>query len=163
MKSVISPGISETVIVELHSKTAPYGIVYTANGIISSSGTGVFDFPLAANNQSYYIAVVNPNTLRTWSAVDILFGTVTNYDFSNAITKAYGSNMKNLGDGNFALFSGDVNQDGLINIADYNEIKNATRLFVTGYLTDDLNGDSLIESVDFSLVENNIGKSIAKP
>jgi hypothetical protein len=65
-------------------------------------------------------------------------------------------------DGNYALWSGDVSdgitpgvQDGLINFIDHNELENALPGFITGYNTLDLTGDRIVESGDFSLVENN--------
>jgi hypothetical protein len=78
------------------------------------------------------------------------------YDFTNAISKAYGSNMMDLGDGNFALWSGDVTQDGEIESADYSEIENAVQQFIFQYHVDDVTGDNQVESADYSLIENNV-------
>ncbi len=80
-----------------------------------------------------------------------------------AASTAYGNNMANLGDGNFAVFSGDVDQNGDINQDDFSEVEIGSGYFITGYLNDDLTGDGLIESSDYSLIENNLGKISAKP
>ena len=61
----------------------------------------------------------------------------------------------NLSDGNFALWSGDINQDGLIESTDYSSIENSSQNFLFGYVPDDLNGDELVESADYSMIENN--------
>ena len=71
--------------------------------------------------------------------------------------------MKNLGDGNFAVYSGDVNQDGSIDMTDYNLISNSCGFFETGYVTRDLTGDSIVESADQSLIENNITVVKSRP
>ena len=94
----------------------------------------------------------------------MLFNSVSlSYDFSLAANKAFGNNQADLGDGKFALYSGDIDQNKIINTNDFSEIKNKTQLFLSGYLIDDLTGDNLIESADFSLVENNIGKVLMRP
>ena len=87
----------------------------------------------------------------------------TSYDFTTSASQAFGNNQKNLGDGRFALYSGDVNQDNQINRSDFDELKDAIQLFPFGYLIKDLTGDYLIESSDFSLLENNIGRIIMRP
>ena len=64
---------------------------------------------------------------------------------------------------NYALFSGDVNQNGIIDYDDYDYVKDASSYFNTGYIVDDLTGDWIVESADFSVVENNIGRIIMRP
>jgi hypothetical protein len=82
---------------------------------------------------------------------------MVNCNFVQDSSFAFGSNMKNLGDGNFAMFSGDINHDGAINLFDLNLIELNASDFGTGYNISDLTGDNLIESTDFSLIENNMG------
>ena len=163
MTEVVSPGICDTVTVDLCENVFPFNVLYTSRSIVNASGDGAFNFPLSADGSSFYITVNNHNTLKTWSSNSLLFSMNTNYDFTNAASKAFGNNQKNLGDGRFALFSGDVNQDSQINITDFEDLKNAIQLFPFGYLIKDLTGDYLIESADFSLLENNIGRIIMRP
>jgi hypothetical protein len=77
--------------------------------------------------------------------------------------QAFGDNLKKLGDGNFAIISGDVNQDGIINQDDFTELEIGTQIFLTGYVTGDLNGDGVTENSDYSLIENNLGKVTIHP
>ena len=77
------------------------------------------------------------------------------YDFSSLQSKAYGGNIHALGDGFFAIWSGDVNQDGFIESSDYSSVENSSQLFLFGYVNDDLTGDGIVESADYSLIENN--------
>ena len=77
-----------------------------------------------------------------------------------------------MGDGNFGLWSGDVSnganqeiQDGVINNSDHVDIENALHLFSTGYVINDLTGDGVVESSDFSLLEHNsvLSVSVIRP
>ena len=43
----------------------------------------------------------------------------TSYDFSNAQTKAFGSNQVLVSPGVWAMYSGDISQDGSIDALDY--------------------------------------------
>ena len=65
--------------------------------------------------------------------------------------------------GVFAIISGDVNQDGLINTSDNTAMENSLLLMTLGYYPYDLTGDNLVEAADFSLIENNFGKSKIRP
>ena len=85
------------------------------------------------------------------------------YDFTTGTTKAYGNNLANLFDGKFGILNGDVNQDGNIDLTDRLGIESSTKLFNTGYINEDLTGDWIIESSDFSQVENNLGKISLHP
>jgi hypothetical protein len=66
----------------------------------------------------------------------------------------------NLKDGRFAIFSGDVNQNGSINSTDYFLVESASHIFLSGYNIYDLTGDNLVESADYSFLENNIDSVI---
>ena len=156
MKGVVNASVCDTITVELHQSISPYATVYISRNVINTSGFGTFNFPLAVDGNSYYIVVFNHNSLKTWSANPVLFNSSMTYDFSQSASQAFGNNLKDLGDGNFALYSGDITHDGIINIADYSEIRNSSQLFLTGYLKEDLTGDRIIESADFSIIENNL-------
>lgn len=156
MTPVIGPGICDSITLELHNSVAPFNTVYSGKSVINTSGFGIFNLPADVFNSNYHIVVFNRNTIKAWSSLPVFIEMNNSYNFTASASNTFGNNIKNLGDGNFALFSGDVNQDGQINIADLNEIKNATQLNITGYLINDLTGDYLIESSDFSLIENNI-------
>jgi len=146
----------DSVSVELRSAVSPYNVVYWLKGIINTTGMGIFSFPSSANGNSFYISVFGHNSLMTWSSFPLIFSSSTNYDFTIFQNQAYGSNLKNLGDGNFALFSGDVNSDGFINLQDHSAMINSIQDFNTGYNKHDLNCDSMIESLDFCILENNL-------
>ncbi len=61
----------------------------------------------------------------------------------------------------FAIYSGDVNQDGIIDASDISAIENAVG--TTGYVTTDLTGDDFVDASDISIVENNTGALAITP
>lgn len=156
------PGICDTLVVELANASPPNAILASSRNVLYTDGTGQFSFPSSVIGNSYYIVVRHRNALETWSASSVPFtGGAVTYDFSTAVTKAYGNALSNIG-GVFCMYSGDVSngvvsgqQDGIVEFADYNEIENAVQQFRSGYTPDDLNGDGLVESADYALIENN--------
>ncbi|QLH45627.1 MAG: hypothetical protein HWD58_08435 [Bacteroidota bacterium] len=57
--------------------------------------------------------------------------------------------------GVFGLYSGDINQDGVIDGLDYNDWEVDNNSFGSGYLATDLNGDGIVDGLDFLLWETN--------
>jgi acid phosphatase len=156
MVSVIGNGNCDTITVELHDSISPYGLIYSTKGVINTKGNGLFYLPASVNGKRYFLAAYARNTLKTWSSSAIRFSNYTTFDFASAFSQVYGDNLKRMIDGNFALISGDVTSDDIINISDFTSIKNSTKIFQNGYLPNDLNGDKIVDSTDFSLVENNL-------
>jgi hypothetical protein len=163
MRNVSSLTTCDTIEVCLAAATYPHSIVYSVRGPIQSTGNGSFDFPSAALGQSYYIVVKHRNSLQTWSSLPVLLSTaISTYDFTTGVSQAFGDNLVDQG-GKYAIISGDVNQDGRIDIFDFALIENASVLFQYGYIPEDITGDGLVESGDYSLIENNLSKTIKKP
>ena len=159
------PGVCDTIEVQLANSTAPYAIAHTVKGTLTISGVGTFLFPLSVAGNSYYVVVKHRNALQTWSAAPVsLTSTFGSYDFSTAANKAYGSNQVVFPDLKTALYSGDVNQDNVINNTDFTIINSNLNPVQVGYISSDLTGDRCVESADFSLLENrSAGISISKP
>ena len=74
----------------------------------------------------------------------------------SAQNNAYGDNQKEVEPGVFAIYSGDVNQDGTIDISDQADLSNDLSNFAFGYVLTDLNGDSFVDIVDQSILDNNL-------
>jgi hypothetical protein len=169
MRSVIDPAgsplLCDTIILKLALPNPPYSFVYSDTAIINTNGMASFLLhPNVVNGNSFYLVLVHRNALETWSSSPFLFNQSNMaYDFSTSVASAFGNNLKNLGDGNFALFSGDVNHDGQINRDDWDLIETFTQNFITGYKDTDLNGDNITESVDFCIIENNLQVILLRP
>lgn len=62
-------------------------------------------------------------------------------------------------------FSGDVNQDGFIDLTDVLNINNDANIFLSGYVVSDLTGNDLVDLTDVLMAYNNsVGfVSVIKP
>ena len=60
-------------------------------------------------------------------------------------------------DGNFAIYSGDNNQDGTIDIYDMMNAENDAINLSYGNVLSDCNGDGTTDVFDMQLIENNAG------
>ena len=130
--------------------------VDSAFGIVQTDGrlTVIFEDSTLDGN-SYFLKLNHRNTLETWSSLPVSMNDPVEYDFTDAASKAFGNNLRDLGNGKFAVWSGDVNQDGFVESADFSTIENDSQLFLFGYYVSDLTGDGIVESADYSLIENN--------
>ena len=79
--------------------------------------------------------------------------TATNYDFSSGAGQAFGNNIIDDGTGIFLLYSGDINQDGSVDFADYPDLDLGSSNGDIGYLATDLNGDSSVDFADYPLID----------
>jgi hypothetical protein len=130
--------------------------VYTTKAIQQTNGMLSCSIPTTLNGNSYYLVVRHRNSIETWSADPILMTlTNSNYDFSVQATKAFGANQIEMAPGIFALYTGDINQDGVIDGLDFNDWENDNNSFAAGYLSTDLNGDGVVDGLDFMFCEMN--------
>ena len=74
------PTLCDTITVELHAGTSPYGTIYSNTGTIDINGNGSFVFPGDVQGNSYYIVIKHRNAIETWSKVPVTIGFTTNYD-----------------------------------------------------------------------------------
>jgi subtilisin-like proprotein convertase family protein len=156
MRAVLSAGVCDTIQVDLYTSSAPYTQMFSAKSTINLTGNGSFIFPYGVYNNSWYIVVKHRNSIETWSGTAIPFpGTSNTFDFTTGIAQAYGNNLVNMGSGKYAIRSGDVNRDGIINIDDYTAVQNSLTGFSSGYILPDITGDGIVESTDYVVVENN--------
>lgn len=99
------------------------------------------------------------NSIETWNAAPPAFSNSTpvSYNLSSSITQAYGSNLKQLTSlvPKFAVYSGDENQNGIINLSDVVNVSNEASSFTSGYVSSDMNGDNITDLSDLVLTSNN--------
>jgi len=149
----------DTVKVFLRNVTSPYAIVDSAKGTIDSlSFSGMFNF-VNETSGTYYLVVKHFNCIETWSKAGgeslVANGSIFNYDFTSAITQAYGNNLKLKGS-KYTIYSGDINQDGIVDGSDLIRIHTDAFNFVTGIrIPTDLNGDNVVDGSDYSIGDNN--------
>ena len=158
--------LSDTMTVYLRSDNSPYNILDTSVAVVDSlTFTGAFTFDLPSGN--YYIVIEHRNTIETWSKSGgevFISGTTMNYDFTDLASKAFGNNMQQVDNSplTFGIYSGDVTQDGIIDLSDIAVIDNDIFNFITGYVPSDLNADGLVDLTDMTYADNNAFNTIQK-
>jgi hypothetical protein len=148
--------------VELHSTTSTVGtpvIIETYTGILNKDGIISCNFPGTVVGNSYYIVIYTPNTIKTWSANPVQINATTSYNFSTSSSQAYGDNMIEMPDGAWAIYSGDINQDGL-DYVDYTLWQTDFDNFGSGYLPSDFDGDASIGYTDYVIWQTNFDNFI---
>lgn len=146
---------SDSVTVELHSDLSPFSTEYSLQGILHTDGTLMLNYPYTVIGNTYYVVIKHRNSIETWSAFPVNFTAISNYDFSNSILKAFGNNQIEIEPNIFALYSGDVNQDGAIDIFDFLEWDTDNQYFSSGYFATDFNGDGNVDIFDFLIWDPN--------
>lgn len=147
--------VSDTATVVLRNANSPYAIIDSAVAVLDQSGNGVFSFTLPINATGYYIVFKHRNSIETWSSLPVPFvnNTLT-YDFTTAASQAYGDNLLLQGS-EYTVYTGDVNQDGFVELEDVVEVNDAAQIFLNGYVVTDVNGDNVVDLNDINLTYNN--------
>ena len=143
----------DTVTVELHDASG--ALVSSTTGMLQIDGTVSLTFAPVAGD--YYIVVSHRNTVATASASTVSFvsGVATNYDFTTSASQAFADNQIMVDSGVYALYTGDLNQDGFIDANDFPlfDTDNLSGLF--GNYASDINGDGFVDANDFPLFDGN--------
>jgi photosystem II stability/assembly factor-like uncharacterized protein/PKD repeat protein len=154
--------IADQITVELHNSTSPYALAggpYTVD--INTDGTASVTIP-GLLNSTYYVVVKHRNSIETWSGVPLSFsGSAVSHNFTTAASQSFGNNLK-LVSGKYVIYSGDVNQDGIVDSGDMTLVNNAVNAFSTGYIPSDVNGDGITDSADMLLLDNNASLFIVR-
>ncbi len=156
-----TPTDADTVSISAMDPISPYALVQEQKGILHTNGTisVTFTSPVTAGN-SYYLRLLHRNSVETWSAAPVTLSAVGSYLFSTAATQAFAANQADLGDGNFAIFSGDINHDGAVDGSDFLELDPSIQNGDGGYAPGDLNGDGAVDGSDFLVLDPNIQNGI---
>lgn len=158
--------MNDTVHVYLRNSASPYAEIDHSTGIADKNtfeGTHYFH---NAGTGNYFLQIKHRNSIETWSANPVHFENVqsTDYDFTVSQDKAYGNNLVRVKESpvRFALFSGDVNQDGIIDASDMTGIDNDSFNFMSGYISTDITGDGICDAADAATADNNAAQFVGK-
>jgi hypothetical protein len=147
--------------IALHNSSNYALVEYSATDVnLSTAGLASVTIP-AIHGGSYYITIKHRNSIETTTAAPVSFapGTIT-YSF-DAPLKAYGGNLHRMFTGEYAIYGGDVNQDGIVGPEDLTGIDGLASIFASGYLPEDVNGDGVIDSNDLVIADNNASIAIS--
>ena len=160
--SSYSLNTEDTVRAYLRQSSYPYALIGSAKGTINPiTFSKIFTFGNIPTDY-YYLLVKHRNSIQTWShfPINYINGRMTSFDFTISISQAYGNNMVEVEDLQFAIFSGDVNQDGSIDASDLLLVDNNTFNFAFGYFPTDLNGDNFTDAGDALIIDNNVSNFV---
>ena len=162
--NILNYELPDTVMIGLRNENPPFDVRDISISKFDSSGEGEFNFSNVTDSVNYFITVKHRNSIETWSSESHKFINATmNYNFSRAITQAYGNNMIQIDTSPvlFGIYGGDVNQDGLVNSSDILQTYNDGNEFVSGYVVTDINGDNLTDLNDVLSTYNNSAKFVS--
>lgn len=146
----------------LRNVDAPFELVDSCN--VSSSDSlykNTLNFVNALPGR-YYIVVETPGCVETWSKEggELLSGGVVNeYDFTLDDSQAFYENLIFVIN-KYCMYSGDVNQDQIIDLVDIISVYYNSNSFKTADINTDLTGDNLTDLSDILITENNSKKFV---
>jgi hypothetical protein len=62
----------------------------------------------------------------------------------------------------FGIYSGDQNQNGIVDLTDVVNVSNEAAYFTSGYFPTDMNGENTTDLTDIVITSNNAGSFVAK-
>ncbi|MEO8666108.1 MAG: hypothetical protein ABI462_11500, partial [Ignavibacteria bacterium] len=149
--------MSDTVRAYLRQTSAPFSIVDSARALVDAvSLTGKFNF-IHAPSGTFYIQLQHRNSIRTWSkngGEPFTSASDNFYNFTSSVSQAFGSNQIVVGPVS-AIYSGDVNQNDVIDLSDLLLAFNDAQNFATGYVNSDVNGTGVVDLSDLLVIFNN--------
>lgn len=159
--------VRDTMRYYFRNKLSPYAVVDSGIAYLPTDGSAVVKFTNLTSAVDYYMQLKHRNSIETWNKNFISFDPLSYqayYNFTDNITKAYGDNMAQVdaAPAAFAIFGGDVNQDGNVDVVDLGLIEDDAFNFVSGYIRTDLNGDNQADAVDLAIADNNAFDFVTK-
>ena len=150
--------MADTIRFQLRQASSPFAIVDSAKSVISGSHI-MYDILFNnAINGNYYLVVKHRNSIETWSNTGISYTRGISFYKNFLIPGAsYGDNMVQVIPTQSwrGIYSGDVNQNGVIDLTDVLQTYNDANSFVSGYVVTDINGDNLADLNDVLIAYNN--------
>lgn len=159
--------VRDTMRIFARNSLPPYNIIDSAKRYFQDNGSANYSFENVSAGTPYFLQLKHRNSIETWSSDVVMFDPLTNvcsYDFTSSVAQAFGNNMMQADSSplRFAIYSGDVNQDGVIDLADGSLIDNSAINFATGYLPTDINGDGVVDLSDIVFADNNAFNFVSK-
>ena len=147
---------TDTITIELRNTLDPSLVVSSLQAVLSTTGFAYCIFPANTSGNNYWLVIKHRNSVETWSSSPVTIASNGTYNFSTAASQAYGDNQANVGNGVFAMFSGDLNQDMFIDATDFPffDTDNADGVLLT-YVVSDINGDGFVDATDFPVFDFN--------
>lgn len=160
--------VQDTVRSYLHRSVFPFEIIDSSAAVVDEvSFKGIFVFTNTTEGE-YYLSIRHKNSLETWSRLPLgLYGDepiTASYDFIHDSSMALGSNLVRVEESpiRYAIYSGDVNHDGGIDLTDLIRVFNDAFSFESGYMMTDLTGDNFVDLSDLLIAFVNANKFVVR-
>ena len=159
--------MKDTVKAYLRNNFFPFSVVDSAAAVIDSfTFSNVFTFYNSPAG-TYFIQTKHRNSIESWSksgGESLTPGLLSSYNFTTGISQTFGNNSVQVSSSplKYAIYSGDANNDGVIDAFDLSVTENDATNSVTGYVQTDFTGDNFVDGDDLSLVENNAAIPVIK-
>jgi PKD repeat protein len=148
-------GVADHITVELHDATNYSNIIWSAADVpLSTTGSAVISVPPAYSG-TYFITIRHRNSIETTTSTAVSFSESSISRSFALRTSVFGSNLGSSGDGFYLIYGADVNQDGIVDTGDMNEVDNGSTAILIGYNVSDANGDGIVDTSDMNIVDNN--------
>lgn len=147
--------VADHITLELHDATIYATVVYTVQNVpLSTVGEVIVSIP-PQYNASYYITIKHRNSLQTTTSSAVSFaGSTVNKSFGTP-ANVYNGNLGLSADNHYLIYAGDVNQDGIVDTGDMNEVDNGSTSILIGYNASDVNGDGIVDTSDMNFIDTN--------
>jgi len=157
---------TDTILVSLWNPSNLTSPVLSITSVLNKFGFAYINVPDSIRNNPYYVSINHRNSFEVWSSSSVLWSDSLVYDFTSSASSAYSngshSPMKQLSSGRFGLYSGDVNQDGIIDAEDLDIVWLATFGSPgSDYWISDLNADEIPDAEDLDILWLNSFGSLA--
>ncbi len=151
--------MSDTVRVYLYRTDFPNIAADSATGVTGPDAIVSGLLFKNALSGSYYKVVKHRNSIETWSSAGVSYDRSINshYNFITPEGAAFGNNQAivNQKFSYRGMYSGDIEQNGFIDLNDVTLVYNDANAFVTGYVNTDVTGDSAADLADLLITYNN--------
>ncbi|MBK9292325.1 MAG: fibrobacter succinogenes major paralogous domain-containing protein [Bacteroidetes bacterium] len=137
----------------------PKSLLLTNNGFIVDPFGEWPSVDVTAGTENLYVVVRHRNHIDVMSSATLNFnGNILTYDFSTAVTQAYGGSLgyKAVEPGVYGMVAGDIDGDGQLSVLDFDEWGTAFGQWVV-YSRSDVDMDALVSVLDFNLWSVNFG------
>lgn len=149
-----NPLLTDSITVELHEDQYPYTLIESHVTLLQTNG--LFTCNFYSSPTHYYVALKHRNCLETWSAMPVVLDSTILVDFTLGADQTYGENEVEVEPGIWALYQGDLNQDGSVDAFDYLLLDPDIQNGNFGYFNTDFNGDGSVDVFDYLIAEPNI-------
>lgn len=120
--------------------------------ILSINGDSLITLPIEIPADNYYIIIRHRNHLSIMSDNPIYLSSTSElFDFSSDNYLCFGHDAFALSNGKFAMYPGDADRNGAINITDYQNFQDNSFYAKSGYLYSDFNLDGFLTGSDFNI------------